>query len=156
MEVLAKFKMEEYRSIKFLTGVTNTMRAKIVIPKREAKLIQSLLNLSGNEIYDKYGLHQYDSITHTVRFDDGVEADIRLVICAGEEAPYTEGILYIDGAETCVTEPQDTYDGEWYFEYYGEEYYVNVVFEEDPDDREYISFFAYTNKVQYNECDKNS
>lgn len=156
MEVLAKFKMEEYRSVKFLTGANNTMRAKIVIPKREAKLMQSLLNLSGNEIYNKYGLLQYESITHTVRFDDGVEADIRLVICEGEEAPYTEGILYIDGSETCVTEPQDTYDGEWYFEYLGEEYYVNVVFEEDPDDSEYISFFAYTNKVQHNECDKNS
>lgn len=123
------------------------MRAKIVIPKREAKLIQSLLNLSGNEIYNKYGLHQYESITHTVRFDDGVEAGIRLVICAGEEAPYTEGILYIDGAETCVTEPQDTYDGEWYFEYYGEEYYINVVFEEECD-REYNSFFDYTDKAE--------
>ena len=131
------------------------MRAKIVIPKREAKLIQSLLNLSGNEIYNKYGLHQYESITHTVRFDDGVEAGIRLVICEGEEAPYTEGILYINGVGACVTEPQDTYDGEWYFEYYGEEYYVNVVFEEESD-REYNSFFAYIDEEQRNECDKNS
>ena len=155
MEVLAKFKMEEYRSIKFLTGVNNTMRAKIVIPKREAELIQNLLSLSGNEIYNKYGLHQYESITHTVRFDDGVEADIKLVICEGEEAPYTEGILYINGAGACVTEPQDTYDGEWYFEYYGEEYYVNVVFEEESD-REYNSFFAYIDEEQRNECDKNS
>ena len=155
MEVLAKFKMEEYRSIKFLTGANNTMRAKIVIPKREAELIQNLLSLSGNKIYNKYGLHQYDSITHTVRFDDGVEADIRLVICEGEEAPYTEGILYINGVGACVTEPQDTYDGEWYFEYYGEEYYVNVVFEEESD-REYNSFFAYIDEEQRNECDKNS
>lgn len=125
------------------------MRAKIVIPKRDAELIQSLLNLSGNEIYDKYGLHQYDSITYTARFDDEseAEADIKLVICGGEEAPYTEGILYINGVETCVTEPQDTYDGEWYFEYLGEEYYVDVVFEEECD-REYNSFFDYTDKAE--------
>ena len=123
------------------------MRAKILVPKRDAELIQSLLNLSGNEIYDKYGLHQYESITHTVRFDDRAEADISLVICEGEETPYTEGILFVDGVEACTTDPQDTYDGEWYFEYLGEEYYVDVVFEEDSD-REYNSFFDYTDKVE--------
>ena len=133
------------------------MRAKMVVPKAEAELIQNLLSLTGNEIYDKYGLHRHETITRTVILEDGAVADIRLIIDEDEEIPYTEGILFIDGFAACVTDPQDTYDGEWYFEYRGEEYYVDVVFEEDTDreDREYSSFFVWTDEVQRYERHKN-
>ncbi|MGN0656953.1 MAG: hypothetical protein ACI4KR_09170 [Ruminiclostridium sp.] len=56
-------------------------------------------------------------------------------------------------SRVCITH-RGNLEGEWYFEWLGEEYYVDVVFEEDCD-REYSSFFSYINKVQYNECDKN-
>lgn len=133
------------------------MRAKMVVPKAEAEIIQNLLSLTGNEIYDKYGIHRYETITRTAILEDGAVAVIKLVICEGEETPYTEGVLFIDGYEAVVTEPLDTYDGEWYFEYLGDEYYVDVVFEEDTDreDREYSSFFAWTDEVQRYERHKN-
>ena len=65
----------------------------------------------------------------TAKFPNGIEADIKLVICE-EERPYTEGILFHNGFELTHTDCEDTYDGEWYFEHNGIEYVVNVIVEE--------------------------
>ena len=59
---------------------------------------------------------------------NGIEADIKLVICE-EEAPYTEGLLFHNGYELTCTEPDCTYDGEWSFEHNGIEYTVLVEIE---------------------------
>ena len=59
---------------------------------------------------------------------NGIEADIKLVICE-EEAPYTEGVLFHNGFELTCTEPDCTYDGEWNFEHNGIEYTVLVEIE---------------------------
>ena len=88
-------------------------------------LINDLLNLTGDEIYQKYGYKRDETITHTAKFPNGIEADIKLVICE-EEAPYTEGVLFHNGFELTCTEPYCTYDGEWNFEHNGIEYTVFV------------------------------
>ena len=85
----------------------------IKIPSKEMELINDLLNLTGDEIYQKYGYKRDETITHTAKFPNGIEADIKLVICE-EEAPLT------------CTEPDCTYDGEWNFEHNGIEYTVLV------------------------------
>ena len=97
----------------------------IKISGEEMKLINDLLSLTGNEIYQKYGYKRDETITHTAKFPNGIEADIKLVICE-EDTPYTEGVLFHNGFELTHTEPDCTYDGEWNFEYNGIEYTVLV------------------------------
>lgn len=97
----------------------------IKIANAEMQLINNLLNMTGDEIYQKYGYKRDEKITHTAKFPNGIEADIKLVICE-EGTPYTEGVLFHDGCELICTEPNYTYDGEWNFEYDGAEYTVLV------------------------------
>lgn len=96
----------------------------IKISREEMDFINDLLNLSGDEIYQKYGYKRDETIIHTAKFSNGIEADIKLVIC--EESPYTEGVLLHDGYELTCTDPDDTYDGEWDFEVNGVKYIVLV------------------------------
>lgn len=105
------------------------MEQTIKISRKEMDLINDLLNLTGDEIYEKYGYKRDETITHTAKFPNGIEADIKLVICE-EESPYTEGILFHNGFELMCTEPDSTYDGEWHFEQNGVEYIVFVEVED--------------------------
>ena len=98
------------------------------ISRDEIDLINALLNLTGEEIYQKYG-YKNEIITHTAKFPNGIEADIKLVICE-DEPPYAEGVLFHNGFELTCTEPDDTYDREWNFEFNGIEYVVIVEAEE--------------------------
>lgn len=91
----------------------------------EMGFINNLLNLSGDEIYQKYGYKRDETIIHTAKFSNGIEADIKLVI-SEEESPYTEGVLFHDGYELTRTDPDDVYDGEWDFEFNGLKYIVFV------------------------------
>lgn len=68
----------------------------IKITNAERNLINDLLNLTGDEIYQKYGYKRNETIVHTAKFANGIEADIKLVI-SEEESPYTEGILFHNG-----------------------------------------------------------
>ena len=101
------------------------MDAIIKIPTKELNYINELLKLNGDEIYQKYGLKRDEIITHTAKFQNGIEADIKLVICE-EEPPYTEGVLFHNGFELARTDCEDEYTGDWYFEVGGEEYCVHV------------------------------
>lgn len=105
------------------------MDAYIKISTKELNYINELLKLDGDEIYQKYGLKRDEVIMHTAKFSNGIEADIKLVICE-EEAPYTEGVLFHNGFEMAHTDCEDEYTGDWYFEANGEEYCVHI--EEDP------------------------
>ena len=101
------------------------MTQTIKISSKEMELINDLLNLPGDEIYQKYGYKQDEIITHTAKFSNGIEADIKLVICE-DESSYTEGVLFHNGFELTCTEPDYTYDGEWNFEHNGIGYTVLV------------------------------
>ena len=98
---------------------------EITISNEEMTLINELLNLTGKEIFQKYGYTRDKVITHTAIFPNGIEIDIKLVICENEK-PYTEGVLFHDGCEITCTEPDYTYDGEWDFLYNKAEYIVLV------------------------------
>lgn len=104
------------------------MTQKILISQKENDFITKLLGMTGPEIYDKYGLKRDETITHTAKFEGGIEADIKLVICE-EDKPYVEGVLFLNGCEIYHTDCEEEYTGEWEFEYDGNEYVVNVVVE---------------------------
>ena len=89
---------------------------KLFSNKKEAEHIQDLLKLTGDEIYQKHGLKRDETICNTAVFPNGVEMDIKLVICEGESYPYTEAILYDNGVEVDFTEPCDEYIDEWELE----------------------------------------
>lgn len=97
----------------------------IKISGKEMELINDLLSLTRDEIYQKYGYKRDETITHTAKFPNEIEADIKLVICE-EDTPYTEGVLFHNGFELACTEPNSVYDGEWNFEHGGIEYTVLV------------------------------
>lgn len=114
-----------YKERKPENGRPYTLTQIITIPRKEMKLINNLLKLTGNEIYDKYGFKRDETITHTAKFPNGIEADIKLVICE-DDKPYTEAVLFHDGSELTCTDPSDSYEGEWFFRYNGIEYIVIV------------------------------
>lgn len=86
----------------------------IEISKQELDKIEELLFMTGDEIYDKYGMKRDETIIHTAKFDDGYFMDIKLVICDGEDTPYTEAVLFNkSGCEVGYTEPFGDYGGCW-------------------------------------------
>lgn len=101
----------------------------IIVPKKELHFINGLLNLSGKQIYNKYGLKRDDTITYTSRLENGYEADIKVVICEEEEKPYIDAVLFDkNGCEVACTCPDDDkYDGEYRFECDGNEYVVTII-----------------------------
>lgn len=73
------------------------------------------------------------AITHTAKFDNGIEMDIKCCGVQYEEKnesnlAWTEAVLFDSGHQVCYTEVYDGYLGEWICEYNGNEYitYVEV------------------------------
>ena len=71
------------------------------------------------------------TISHTVKFDDGIEMDIKLCGVAFDEnsesnTPYTEAVLFRNGVQLAYTEPADEYEGEWSLDDDGNTYTVIV------------------------------
>lgn len=102
-----------------------TLRAEITLDQEELDFINALLSMTGDEIYEKHGLKRDETIVHTVVFSDGMQADIKLVIC--DEEPYTEAVLFDkNGFQKAYTDPEDEYTGDWELEYDDVNYVVTV------------------------------
>ena len=102
-----------------------TLRAEIVLEQEELNFINQLLSMTGDEIYDKYGLKRDETIVYTTVFPDGMQADIKLVIC--DEEPYTEAVLFDkNGFQKAYTDPEDEYAGDWELECDDVNYVVTV------------------------------
>lgn len=102
-----------------------TLRAEITLDQEELDFINALLSMKGDEIYEKHGLKRDETIVHTVVFSDGMQADIKLVIC--DEEPYTEAVLFDkNGFQKAYTDPGDEYTGDWELEYDDVNYVVTV------------------------------
>ena len=101
------------------------MKKLIMIDDTEMEMIDDLLELNGEEIYQKYGLKRNDTITHTFKFENGKEIEVRVVIDEDGE-PFTEAILCEGTFQLAFSEPEYSYDGVWSFEYNGQEYIVDV------------------------------
>lgn len=70
-----------------------TLRAEIALEQKKLDFVNHLLSMTGDEIYDKYGFKRDETIISTAVFPDGMQADIKIVICDGENKPYTEAVL---------------------------------------------------------------
>lgn len=102
-----------------------TLRAEITLDQKELDFINELLSMAGDEIYEKHGLKRDETIVHTVVFSDGMQADIKLVIC--DEDPYTETVLFDkNGFQKAYTDPKYEYTGDWELEYDDVNYVVTV------------------------------
>lgn len=102
-----------------------TLRAEITLDQKELDFINELLSMAGDEIYEKHGLKRDETIVHTVVFSDGMQADIKLVIC--DENSYTEAVLFDkNGFQKAYTDPGDEYTGDWELEYDDVNYVVTV------------------------------
>lgn len=102
-----------------------TLRAEIALEQKELDFINELLSMAGDEIYEKHGLKHDETIVHTAVFPDGMQADIKLVIC--DEEPYTEAVLFDkNGFQKAYTDPADEYTGDWELEYDDVNYIVTV------------------------------
>lgn len=102
-----------------------TLRAEIALEQKELDFINELLSMTGDEIYEKHGLKRDETIVHTAVFSDGMQADIKLVIC--DEEPYTEAVLFDkNGFQKAYTDPADEYTGDWELEYDDVNYVITV------------------------------
>lgn len=102
-----------------------TLRAEIVLEQEKLDFINQLLSMTGDEIYEKHGLKHDETIVHTAVFPDGMQADIKLVIC--DEEPYTEAVLFDkNGFQKAYTDPADEYTGDWELEYDDVNYVITV------------------------------
>lgn len=102
-----------------------TLRTEIVLEQEKLNFINQLLSMTGDEIYDKYGLKRDETIVYAAVFPDGMQADIKLVIC--DEEPYTEAVLFDkNGFQKAYTDPKYEYTGDWELEYDDVNYVVTV------------------------------
>lgn len=102
-----------------------TLRTEVVLEQEELDFINQLLSMTGDEIYEKYGLKRDETIVYTAVFPDGMQADVKIVIC--DEEPYTEAVLFDkNGFQKAYTDPEDEYTGDWELEYDDVNYVVAV------------------------------
>lgn len=106
------------------------MQQTIKLTPAQNTYYKELLDMTGPEIYDKYGLKRDETIVHTAYFDDGIEIDIKLVICDGDSKPYTEAVAFENSGQVAMTDIEDYFAGEWELSINDSDYTVTVVVEE--------------------------
>lgn len=107
-------KNQENKAIWIKPDVTQTKTGKtytkdFYLTKKETEYYNNLLQMTGNHIYDRYGLKRDEKFEHTVIFtqdEHNVYMIIELIICS-EEKPYIQAVLYEDGYEAACSEAMD-------------------------------------------------
>lgn len=99
----------------------------ITVEKKLAKKIKLLEDYSGRQSYDKYGLQEGETLSKTIKFADGMEMDIKLIIAPEDDTNWTEAVLFDNkGCQVAYTEPEEVFFGEWQLENNGNTYTVIV------------------------------
>lgn len=100
----------------------------ICIGKEEADRIEKLLSVKPKNQKECFGPDE--TIMHTADFGGGIEMDVKLCGVAYEEdsdnLPWTEAVLFHDGCQVAMCEPDEEYFTVWELEYEGVTYAVNV------------------------------
>ena len=103
-----------------------TYRAEIKLGQAEIDYLNELLQMSGRQIYDKYGLKRDEKpCALTAKFQDGCEMDIDVIVCE-EDPPYINVVLFDDGNEINCEIDEYPIDDEYYLTGSGNEYYVTI------------------------------
>ena len=99
----------------------NKQTTTVFISKKEHERLQKLIDQNRMDPKnDRDGICQ----TMTAQFDNGIEADIK--ICNSENGPWIDPVLFFNGSEIGVLEPQYTIEGEYLFEIDENEFIVKV------------------------------
>lgn len=99
---------------------------KIIIPLEEASKLKEILSIEEGRCPEYKDCETI--ATYTAKFDDGIEADIKL--CNGD-TPYVDAVLFHNGCEVAVLEVSDTLDGEYAFTYNNNKYIVSVEYDKE-------------------------
>ena len=86
-----------------------TYEATLRLPKADVDYYDLILDGKGNweDWYEDY------VESYTVRFDNGVEADLKVVGC-GDDSPYAELVLFNDsGSEIGFSDAEYDFSGDW-------------------------------------------
>ena len=101
-----------------------TQTVTLRLPLHQIREINEILS-AGHE--DEQSSSDAVIYCQTAKFDDGVEADIK--ICNGDP-PYVDAVLFFDGNEVCILDASfEHIEGEYHFKY-DHQMYVVVVEEE--------------------------
>ena len=101
--------------------------AVIELPPGTLAHYRYLLGRTGRQLYDEFGLKRDETITHTAKFSNGFEADIKIVNCE-EDPPYIDAVLFDPkGSEVCCHSSGEEYSGEYCFRDHNDnEYFVQI------------------------------
>ncbi len=94
---------------------------------QEDKIIEDLIEMTGDETYDKYGMKRDEIITHTAKFDDGIEVDIKLVVAENDSYNWCEAVIFKNGSEIGCSDVSEELFGPWELEdHEGNKYCVDM------------------------------
>ena len=90
-------------------------KIKVKLPKNS--IFEQLEGMTGKQCYDRFGLKEDECQTITVKFSNGLQADIKMCVCDEDYTCFSEGILFNqNGGQIALTEPADSVIGEWLLE----------------------------------------
>lgn len=92
-----------------MSEITKTIK----LDEDRKAFIQSLVGITGEEAYNKYGLNEDETISETVYLPNHVEIEIKLVIPSWEDTTWTEAVIFKDYHQVGYTEPSEDFFGEW-------------------------------------------
>lgn len=93
------------------------------IPQLEINLINKLMQLTGKEISEKYGIKEGELFVHTVHFTEKIKVEFKLIV---SDFPYVVAILWDDDNQEVWTRDDDLFEGVWNLEHKNEIYIVIV------------------------------
>lgn len=64
-----------------------------------------IVRISIEDAGSKYGLKRNETVTYTAAFGDGIEMDVKLVICDEDTTPYLDVVLFQNGNEVFCDAP---------------------------------------------------
>ncbi|MCD8084591.1 MAG: hypothetical protein LUE86_14060 [Clostridiales bacterium] len=103
--------------------------ATIVIDRKNALSIRKYLETEPKGQSECFG--EDERISYTAVFDDGREMDIQMCGVQFREGeanrPWTQAVLYDNGAELTFSDAEDYYFGTWELEWEDERYVVEVM-----------------------------
>lgn len=94
----------------------------IILPQSDIEQINRYL--SGEDRQD-----DGTRITFTAIFSDNIEIDVQCCGVDDDSGSFLQAVLYNNNCECNCTEPEYEIEGEWWMEYKGDTYIVNVIAE---------------------------
>lgn len=93
------------------------------MPQLEINLINKLMQLTGKEISEKYGIKEGELFVHTVHFTEKIKVEFKLIV---SDFPYVVAIFWNDYIQEVWTRDDDLFEGVWDLENKNEIYIVIV------------------------------